>query len=114
MLTNRIAELNQRCRQGLDLEAKLVITNTCFAMLAKDQLDRLILSTQVQKALRDWKPAANDESDNEQDFGILYVRDQKLFFKIDYYDRTLEWGSEDPANPEVTIRVMTVMMPEDY
>ena len=34
-------------------------------------------------------------------------------FAIDYYDRALECGSQDPADPEITIRVMTIMLPED-
>ena len=32
---------------------------------------------------------------------------------LDYYDRALEWGSEDPGDPHVTTRVMTIMLPED-
>lgn len=35
-------------------------------------------------------------------------------FKIDYYDLELEYGSEDPADPEQTVRVLTVMLPSDY
>lgn len=58
----------------------------------------------------------NKENDpyGEHDFGSFSVRDQKLFFKIDYYDKNLEWGSEDPSDPEKTTRVMTLMLASEY
>ncbi len=50
----------------------------------------------------------------EHDFGAVVVREHKLFWKIDYYDRDLEFGSPDPSNPAVTTRVLTVMLSEEY
>jgi hypothetical protein len=37
----------------------------------------------------------------------------KVRFTIDYCDPSLEWGSEDPADAHATVRVMTIMLPED-
>ena len=31
-----------------------------------------------------------------------------------YYDTELAFGSEDPANPAITRRVITLMRPADY
>ncbi|RWQ58824.1 DUF3768 domain-containing protein [Mesorhizobium sp.] len=56
---------------------------------------------------------ANDPYD-EHDFGSLVVLEQKLFWKIDYYDPSMTHGSEDPANEEITRRVLTVMLAEEY
>lgn len=50
----------------------------------------------------------------EHDFGTVRAGSVKLFWKIDYYDRSLEGGSEDPANPAVTTRVLTLMRAEEY
>ncbi len=45
----------------------------------------------------------------EHDFGQVTVDDDAIFFKVDYYDINLEFGSPDPADETVTCRVMTIM-----
>lgn len=50
----------------------------------------------------------------EHDFGSLSLQGELVFWKIDYYDLDLSNGSPDPADPSVTIRVLTVMMAWEY
>lgn len=50
----------------------------------------------------------------EHDFGALWVVGHHIYWKIDYYDRDLIYGSPDPANPEVTTRVLTIMLASEY
>ncbi len=50
----------------------------------------------------------------EHDFGSVSVRGTKLFWKIDYYDLSLNFGSKDPADPAQTTRVLTIMLAEEY
>jgi len=50
----------------------------------------------------------------EHDCACLTVLDQRILWKIDYYDRQLEFHSIDPANSKVTVRVLTVMLAEEY
>jgi hypothetical protein len=50
----------------------------------------------------------------EHDFGCLNVGDEKVFWKIDYYDSTLRYGSNDPSDPAQTTRVITIMLAHEY
>jgi len=50
----------------------------------------------------------------EHDFGCVTVCEQQLFWRIDYYDLSLQFGSKDPSDPAQTARVMTIMLPEEY
>ncbi len=50
----------------------------------------------------------------EHDFGTIVHGHETLFFKMDYYDRAMEFGSPDPSDPAVTTRVMTVMLASEY
>jgi hypothetical protein len=60
--------------------------------------------------------AFTDDNDphGEHDFGSFVLVGRTFFWKIDYYDKTLCSGSEDPADPERTVRVLTLMLAEDY
>ena len=55
----------------------------------------------------------NDPS-GEHDFGSFTLGQHRLFWKIDYFDRDLEYGSPDPLDASVTTRVLTVMLASDY
>ena len=50
----------------------------------------------------------------EHDFGRLKVNGQTILWKIDYYDRSLCYGSPDPAAEAVTTRVLTIMLSSEY
>ena len=50
----------------------------------------------------------------EHDFASITVNGNKIFWKIDAYDKDLQYGSPDPADPSVTIRVMTILLAEEY
>lgn len=50
----------------------------------------------------------------EHDFGALEHDRSRIFWKIDYCAPDLRHGSEDPADPEKTVRVLTIMLAEEY
>ena len=56
----------------------------------------------------------DNDPHGEHDFGSFELGGRKFFFKVDYYDPTLTYGSEDPADPAKTTRVMTIMLAEEY
>jgi hypothetical protein len=55
-----------------------------------------------------------DDPHGEHDFGAFGFDGHQVFFKIDYYDKTLTYHSPDPADPAVTERVITIMLAEEY
>lgn len=51
----------------------------------------------------------------EHDFGSFMYNGNKIFWKIDYYNRFNScFASENPANPDITNRVLTIMLAEEY
>ena len=51
----------------------------------------------------------------QHDFGSFSIRGHKCFWKIDYYGLSfLKTGSEDPADPYKTTRVLTIMLASEY
>lgn len=56
----------------------------------------------------------------QHDFGCFDLPDgdgvrHSLYWKIDYYaDTDFEWGSEDPADPAQTVRILTIMFTHEY
>ncbi len=56
---------------------------------------------------------ANDPY-REHDLGTVELGGERVFFKIDYYDFAMEKHSPDASDPDVTMRVMTVMLAEEY
>ena len=57
---------------------------------------------------------SDNDPHGEHDFGSFELAERKFFFKIDYYDPRLEFGSDDPADPAKTTRVLTIMLAEEY
>lgn len=50
----------------------------------------------------------------ERDFGRFEFEGTACLWKIDYYDLELKYGSEDPADPRKTRRMLTVMTAAEY
>ncbi|MCF8707006.1 DUF3768 domain-containing protein [Rhizorhapis sp. SPR117] len=113
-IVEQIARLNDRCRQGFDPHARIVVTRTCLARLAGDgdAVRGVVTQAELLAAVRRYSFKPGDGPG--RDFGAFELHDQRVLFKIDYYDLDLEFGSEDPADASITRRVLTIMLAEDY
>ena len=56
----------------------------------------------------------NNDPHGEHDFGSITHDGVKVLWKVDYYDRSLEFGSPDPSDASITTRVMTIMCADEY
>jgi hypothetical protein len=58
----------------------------------------------------------DNDPHGEHDFGAMDVPEAgRVFWKIDCYaDGAMEHGSEDPADPRRSFRVLTVMLASEY
>jgi hypothetical protein len=105
--SNRIRVLNDNFRSTF-IGGQVVMT-AGVADLPIDVKARALI--QVQRF-------ANFNADNdphgEHDFGCFEVAGEKFLWKIDYYGRDMVFGSEDPADPEKTTRVLTIMLADEY
>jgi hypothetical protein len=56
----------------------------------------------------------DNDPHGEHDFGSFEVAGETFFWKIDYYDQDCRCGSEDPADPDKTTRMLTIMCADEY
>ena len=106
--TKRVRRLNDALRQGQVEHGSVVIT---AGLQAKGEA----CLSEVAKAVAAFSAFSEDNDPHgEHDFGAFEFEDEKLFWKIDYFDRCLKWASPDPANPAVTHRVLTIMLASEY
>jgi len=68
----------------------------------------------AQKVARFDAFTAADDPYGEHDFGSFEHEGYRVFWKIDYYAPGMERGSEDPADPNQTVRVLTIMLAGEY
>lgn len=102
-----IAELNDNFRKTF--KGGKVLVTAGINNLSID--DRIAIIQKVQNFTDFTK---GDDPYGEHDFGAFDYKGNRIFFKIDYYDKNCEYGSEDPSNPDVTTRVLTIMFAEEY
>jgi len=103
----RIRVLNDNFR-GTFVGGRVLMTASVNE-LPIDTRARIILAVQ---SFNDF--SADNDPHREHDFGSFEVEGEKYFWKIDYYALDLDGGSEDPADPEKTTRVLTIMRADEY
>jgi len=119
-----IRRLNDAARQNPG-RASIASVTLGFKSLA--QTDRLAALTAI---VRFSKFDGDNDPYGEHDFGAIYRRAsgawtqdrpsdartivQTVFWKVDYYDMDLMFGSEAPWDPTATKRVLTIMLAREY
>lgn len=103
--TERIRELNDQCRTSLS-GCRVMITQGVAAL---DQTEVVL------NAVREFSNfTADNDPYGEHDFGSFSVAGERLFWTFDYYDSDMQMASLDPADDTITVRVLTIMLAEEY
>src|SRR5215471_7170169 len=103
----RIRQLNDTFRRSFFL-GRVVLTS------GVDALPDLIKARALQLVrVFDYFNEDNDPH-GEHDFGSFELANFTFFWKIDYYDESCEFGSEDPADTARATRVLTLMLASEY
>ncbi|EPR11100.1 hypothetical protein M527_03235 [Sphingobium indicum IP26] len=118
MRIDRIAALNDSLRRSICSPGRnqIVMTAGVAALVGDVSLFRgFRRRAEILRTVRNYD-SFNPDNDplGEHDFGRFEYDSAILYWKIDYYDRELAWGSPDPANPDVTTRVLTILLAEEY
>jgi hypothetical protein len=105
--SGKIAQLNDNLRRTF-ADGKVMMT-AAVSNLNSDTL------AEVLSAVRAFdKFDGDNDPHQEHDMAFFEVKGERYFFKVDYYDKIMEFGSEDPADPAQTTRVLTIMRADEY
>ena len=107
MSAAKIRELNDRFRTTMT-DGRVMMT------AGVDALPSDVKAMVVRKVATFTDFNADNDPHSEHDFGSFTLAGRKFFFKLDYFDMAMEFGSEDPADPSKTTRVLTIMLAEEY
>jgi len=113
--TKRIAELNDLCRKNIGVMAIRDIPNN--KLLQTEGINALPFTAQfaIRQKVQNFDSFTPDNDPyKEHDFGAIEHEGARIFWKIDYYAPDLQHGSEDPADPKQTVRVLTIMLASEY
>ena len=102
-----IRTLNDRLRKSLT--GGRVVMTAGVSALPEDVRARVI---ELTRTFDEFTP--DNDPHQEHDFGSFEIGGQKFFFKHNYYDKSMKYGSEDPSDPDKTTRVLTIMRADEY
>jgi hypothetical protein len=105
--TKRIRDLNDEFRRTG--EGGRIVTTAGVRGMRSDRMPSVVA---MVRGFRDFN--ADNDPNGEHDFGAFGLFGVRFFWKIDYYDSEMKFGSEDPSDPSKTTRVLTIMLAEEY
>ncbi len=101
----KIRQLNDAARQTLT-GCRVMITRGVAAM---DCVDAVLAAVRSYSTFN-----ADNDPYGEHDFASFTVAGERLFWKFDYYDSDMEMASLDPSDDAITVRVLTIMLADEY
>ena len=106
----KTSEINDRVRKNLGGDNSIIVFSRSLAFLPGEQREAVIA------AIRDFDDFTpdNDQYD-EHDLIVVDVEGiGTVYAKFDYYARDMMTMSDDPADTEKTVRVLTIFPADEY
>ena len=120
----RIARLNDLARRAMGVACTAIATAGFRSLPNADQ-------SQVRELIETYDAFTDDNDPHgERDYGSIYQLSdrcwtterprnpederERVFWKLDYYDRDMQFASKDAANPAITRRVLTIILSDEY
>lgn len=110
-----IRHINDMCRKNLLFEnpkCKTLITDG--VVKGNPCNDSSFIAKVVSEVIYYDNFTTDNDPHGEHDMGFFEIDATKYMWKFDYYDNELENGSEDPSDPSVTTRVLTILLASEY
>ena len=104
---NKIALLNDAFRTTL-------LGGTVLLSAEVHELPDMVKAAAIRKVVSFDEFTEDNDPYGEHDFGKFELCNRRFFWKIDYFDERGEFGSEDPADPEKTTRILTILLASEY
>ncbi|MCW2386939.1 MULTISPECIES: DUF3768 domain-containing protein [unclassified Sphingobium] len=115
----KIAALNDAMRKALPQATghnRVVVTAGIDAMIGDaKRWPGYGRRAQLLREVRQFDTFNEDnDPDGHRSLGLFDWEGTSCMWKIDYYDTDLEFGSADPADPDKTARVLTILRTDEY
>lgn len=111
---DRIRELNDAFRTSLDPTLGRVVMTFGVDSMPVGSVPKVVRDMVLRTVASFDAFTPENDPHGEHDFGSFEIDGETFNWKIDYYDQNMEYGSEDPADPAKTTRVLTIMLAEEY
>ena len=105
--TREIRRLNDQLRQNFT--GGRVLMTPGINALESETITRVI---EAVRGFDDFN--VDNDPYQTHEFAMIEIDGNRVMFKVDAYDRNLEYASPNPADPSVTTRVLTIFLASEY
>lgn len=106
---DQVRDLNDQLRSRMHPDDGKIMLTSGVAALEADIVDELIEAVRTYDAF-----TPDTDPYGEHDFGKVNLSGHAFFWKIDTFDSTMSYHSPRPWDTQATVRVLTIMLADEY
>src|SRR4051794_23065283 len=105
--TRKIRALNNHCR--CTFTGCSIMLTSAVAELDPELKAKVLEAVRTFDNFDKW-----NDPHHEADMALFDIGEDKFFWKFDYYEPSMKYGSDDPSDVTKTRRVLTIGFASDY